>query len=65
MESSVNMPEDFDVCLQQRTANEMIHLIRKLRWMGMEDEAKIMQAQLAAFGVRPGDNVVGGPRDTD
>ena len=25
------------VSLQHRTPNELIHLIRKLRWMGMED----------------------------
>jgi hypothetical protein len=42
-----------------------IHLIRKLRWMGMEDEAKIMQAQLAAYRVSLGNSVIGGPTDTD
>lgn len=65
MESSVKVHDDLDVSLQHRTANEMIHLIRKLRWMEMESEAKIMEAQLAICRVTPGDNVIGGPRDTD
>jgi hypothetical protein len=47
----------------QRTPNELIHLIHKLRWMGMEDDAKIMEAQLAACGVPPEGNVIGDPRD--
>jgi hypothetical protein len=50
---------------QDRPPNELVQLIRKLRWMGMEDEAKIMQEQLAACHPPPGDNVIGGPRDTD
>jgi hypothetical protein len=46
---------------QQRTQNELIHLNRKLRWMGMEEQARIMQAQLADSRVTAGDNVIGGP----
>jgi hypothetical protein len=53
------------VSLQHRTPNELIHLIRKLRWMGMEDEAKIVQARLAAYHASPGESVIGGPADTD
>ena len=65
MQSPVKVPQSLDVSAEQRTPNELIHLIRKLRWMGMEDEAKIMEAQVAACRNPPEDNVVGGPRDTD
>jgi|307.fasta_scaffold878565_1 hypothetical protein len=64
MESTVKsgLPEG---SMQSRGPNELVHLIRKLRWMGMEDEAKIVQEHLAACHPPPGDNVIGGPTDTD
>lgn len=61
----IKVPQSLDVSVEQRAPNELIHLIRKLRWMGMEDEAKIMEAQVAACRSPPRDNVIGGPRDTD
>ena len=61
----VKADENAGASLQHRTPNELIHLIRKLRWMGMEDEASIVQAQLAACRVPADDNVIGGPIDTD
>ncbi len=33
--------------LQDLTPNELVHLIRKLRWMGLNDEVVRMEAQLA------------------
>jgi len=33
--------------LQDLTPNELVHLIRKLRWMGLNDELARMEAQLA------------------
>ncbi|HMA74669.1 MAG TPA: hypothetical protein VKP67_24735 [Xanthobacteraceae bacterium] len=57
--------EHSDDSPRRRATNEVVHLIRKLRWIGMEDEAKIMAARLAADRVLPGDNVIGGPTDTD
>ena len=65
MQSPVKVPQSLDVSAEQRTPNELIHLIRKLRWIGMEDEAKIVEAQLATCGDRSGGNVISGPRDTD
>ena len=65
MERPVKVRESLEVCVEHRTADELIHLIRKLRWMRMDDEAKIMQAQLAVSRSSPGDNVIGGPTDTD
>jgi len=63
--SPASAHERADVASQHRTPNELIHLIRKLRWMGMADEATAVETQLAACGVSPGDNVIAGPRDTD
>jgi hypothetical protein len=33
--------------MRVRTRAELVHLIRKLRWMGMDDEAMRMEAALA------------------
>jgi hypothetical protein len=65
MANLAEVPEASGIGLHQRSADELVHLIRKLRWMGMADEADVMQTQLAAFRVSPGDSVIGDPRDTD
>jgi hypothetical protein len=65
MANLVEAPEESGICLHHRTADELVHLIRKLRWMGMDNEAEVMRAQLADSRVSPGDNVIGGPRDAD
>ena len=65
VESPAEVHDNLDVSVLQRTPNDLIHLIRKLRWMGMENEAKIMETELSICRVTPGDNVIGGPRDTD
>jgi hypothetical protein len=36
-----------DASLQDLTLNELVHLIRKLRWMGLNDEAARLEAGLA------------------
>jgi hypothetical protein len=33
--------------LRQRTNDELVHLVRKYRWMGLEDQASQAEAQLA------------------
>ena len=40
-------------------------LIRKLRWMGMEEEAQRVRMELAQRGVPPADSVVAAARETD
>lgn len=65
MVTPVKKPDKLDSGSHHRTADELVHIIRKLRWIGMDDEAEVMQTQLAASRVSPGDNVIGGPRDTD
>jgi hypothetical protein len=54
-----------DVPAEQRESNELIKRIRKLRWMGMREEAETVQMQLALRHTRPGDSVLATPPDTD
>jgi hypothetical protein len=49
--------------MENRTRAELIHLIRKLRWMGLDDEAARMEALVAE--VRSAGSVLAGPIDTD
>ena len=49
----------------QAVSTEFVRLIRKLRWIGMEDEAERVQMQLAACRVPPSECVLGAPLDTD
>jgi len=52
-----------DVSAEQRASNELIKLIRKLRWMGMEGEAQ--RLQVALNGAPTTDTVIAEPRETD
>ena len=42
---------------EQRTANELVKLIRKLRWMGLEREAEKVENQLILRKVQAADSV--------
>ena len=44
-------------------SNALVQRIRKLRWMGMEDEAEGLQAMLRQ--IRPADILLSDPSDTD
>jgi hypothetical protein len=50
---------------EQRTANELVKLIRKLRWMGLEREAEKVENQLILRKVQAADSVVAASRETD
>ena len=54
-----------DISSEQRKSNELVRLIRKLRWMGMEEEAGRVQTELAQCGVRRADSVLATPHETD
>lgn len=54
-----------DGSAEQRTSNELVKLIRKLRWLGMEEEAKKVENQLTLCNVPPADSVVARSRETD
>ena len=59
-----NLVKDIpDVSADQRASNEMIKLIRKLRWVGMEGEAERLRSALA--GMPRTNSVVTEPRETD
>jgi hypothetical protein len=49
----------------QRASNELVKMIRKLRWMGMEVEAEKLQSELTLCDVPAADSVVAESRETD
>ena len=62
---SLKQQKASDISADQRTSNELVKLIRKLRWMGMEEEADRVQTELAQCGVRRADSVLATPHKTD
>jgi hypothetical protein len=50
---------------EHRTANELVKLIRKLRWMGLEQEAEKVENQLTLRKVAAADSVIAASRETD
>jgi hypothetical protein len=50
---------------EQRTANELVKLIRKLRWMGLEREAEKVESQLILRKGQAADSVIAASRETD
>ena len=48
-----------------RASNEMIKLIRKLRWIGMDEEAHKLQKELTQRETAAEDSVVATPGETD
>jgi len=56
--ASVRSPE-------QRAADELIRLITKLRWMGLEEEADCIERQVSSLPVRDAENGLGEQRKTD
>jgi hypothetical protein len=55
----------FDDSAQRSASNECIRLIRKLRWIGMDDDAERVLAQLSGWPFRPTETVIAGPWATD
>lgn len=60
---SQNLPSQQQV--NATAQNETVKLIRKLRWIGMEEEAKKLQRELSECEEATADCVVATPRDTD
>ena len=50
--------------VEQRIFSELVKVIRKLRWMGMEQEAEGNENELAVRGAAA-DSVVASSRDAD
>jgi hypothetical protein len=49
----------------QRASNELVKVIRKLRWLGMEEEARKVENQLIQRDVPAADSVAAASRVTD
>ena len=47
--------------IDQSVTNDLVKRIRKLRWMGMEEEAKRLQAELTRRSTGEGDSVIATP----
>jgi len=54
-----------DVAPEQRAACEIAKLIRKLRWMGLENEARELQTVLSEFPTDQRASLAAGPHSTD
>jgi hypothetical protein len=50
---------------EQQASNELVKLIRKLRWMGLEEEAERVEDELILRRVAAADSVIAAPRETD
>lgn len=57
-------PKHHDVAERESRANDLVKRIRKLRWMGMEDEAERLQSELTRW-CADSDSVIATPRETD
>jgi hypothetical protein len=49
----------------ESTPNELVKLIRKLRWIGMDEEAERLQRKLAQQSTAADDTVVARSGETD
>lgn len=54
-----------DVTPEQKAAREVVKLIRKLRWIGLEQEAKQLQTALSGFPSDKRASLLAGPHSTD
>lgn len=63
MTLSPELQERPDVLATQRGSNELVKRIRKLRWIGMDEEARALQD--AVSRLPPANPVLGAAPDTD
>jgi hypothetical protein len=54
-----------DTSARQRASNELVKLIRKLRWIGMEEEAQGMQNELERRRATAADSMLATTAETD
>ena len=65
METRQEQQKPSDKLAAQRASNELVKLICKLRWMGMDEEAEKAESQLIRCNVQAADCVVAASRETD
>ena len=64
MPMTLRQPNHGDAAEGQSRANDLVKRIRKLRWMGMEEEAERLQRELTQR-CADSDSVIATPRETD
>ena len=64
MPMTLQQPKPYDPPESESGANDLVKRIRKVRWMGMEEEAQRLQAELTRRSAAA-DSVIATPRDTD
>jgi hypothetical protein len=64
MPLTLRQPERDDAAEGESRANDLVKRIRKLRWMGMEEEAERLQRELTRR-CADSDCVIATPRETD
>ena len=64
MPMTLRQPKHDDTIEGESRANDLVKRIRKLRWMGLEDEAERLQQELTRRCVES-DSVIATPRETD
>jgi hypothetical protein len=57
--------EDKEGSFAQRPSHEWARLIRKLRWIGMEEEARRLELAVSTLPPEQRDSVSAGPFSTD
>ena len=65
MQTSHSIPELLDISPEQRASTNLVKLIRKLRWIGMEEEAHQLQVALSRFPPEQTGIVLAGAPKTD
>ena len=60
----MTQPKQREPAEAESRADDLVKQIRKLRWMGLEDEAERLQQELTRRCAE-GDTVVATPRETD
>ena len=63
MGDSLGIRERADVPVGERTSTELVRLVKKLRWIGMEEEAERIQIVLRRIDSTA--TLLAGPWDTD
>ena len=64
MPMTLEQPKHNDAAQDENGTNELVRQIRKLRWMGLEEEAERLQRELTRR-CADSDSVIATPRETD
>ncbi|MBO0717325.1 MAG: hypothetical protein J2P55_08335 [Rhizobiales bacterium] len=64
MPMTLKQPQQDHAAEDENRANDLVKRIRKLRWMGLEDEAERLQQELTRH-CADSDCVIATPRETD